>query len=498
MKKTISGVLLALTAVFALVACGKKGDKTDTKQGGDDKKKGNINFYCWNEEFKTRLNTLYGEVEKADGKKTTLKDGITITWIQSPNQSAVYQNALDVALANDGVDMYCFEADYATKYVKSEYAVDMATLGIDQSKQYKYTKDIVTNASGKVVGSSWQATPGIIIYNKVVAEAVFGTSVTYEQMSAKLSTSKAEFDTTAAAVKAKGNGTDGKPLYYTMIGSDDWYRTYGNNLSAKMYYETDGTDDKGQAIKIGNIKVDKNIFQWAVDTKDYVDKQYIKSVADGWGLWGEDWGAEQGKDQCLTIFSCPWFTDFCLNGNRYNETGKDKDGNAIYEQKDYNIRAVKGYSNWFWGGTWLTATPKGVADAAIKDDIKDIIAKMTTDKTLLLNLAKKYSDFTNHEEAMTELGASDDGKSVYFGGQNVFAIYLDAVKNADLSKASDYDQQVTEKFQNAFRPYFQGSKNPSQCWAIFLKDCADATSIKQANITAADGVTISDTGITIA
>ena len=47
MKKTISGVLLALTAVFALVACGKK---------DDNKKSGTINFYCWNDEFKTRLN----------------------------------------------------------------------------------------------------------------------------------------------------------------------------------------------------------------------------------------------------------------------------------------------------------------------------------------------------------------------------------------------------------------------------------------------------------
>jgi hypothetical protein len=60
MKKTISGVLLALTAVFALVACGKKKDNT-TKQGGDDKKKGTISFYVWNDEFKTRLNELYPE-----------------------------------------------------------------------------------------------------------------------------------------------------------------------------------------------------------------------------------------------------------------------------------------------------------------------------------------------------------------------------------------------------------------------------------------------------
>ena len=186
MKKTISGVLLALTAVFALVACGKK-DKT-TKPSGDDKKKGTISFYVWNDEFKTRLNELYPEVEKAEASKTTLKNGLVINWVQSPNQSGVYQNSLDVALDNDLVDMFCFEADYATKYVKSDFVANMADLGVDQSKQYQYTKDIVTNASGKLVGSSWQATPGIIAYKESVATAIWGDDATLANMTTKLST----------------------------------------------------------------------------------------------------------------------------------------------------------------------------------------------------------------------------------------------------------------------------------------------------------------------
>jgi len=57
MKKTISGVLLALTAAFAIVGCGKK------------KSKGTINFYVWNDEFKTRLNELYPDVEKLKVQK---------------------------------------------------------------------------------------------------------------------------------------------------------------------------------------------------------------------------------------------------------------------------------------------------------------------------------------------------------------------------------------------------------------------------------------------
>ena len=455
MKKTISGVLLALTAVFALAGC-KKGDKKG------EKKTGVISFYCWNDEFKTRLNNLYDQVEKESGNKTYLKDGITIQWVQSPNQSAVYQSNLDEGLKNKGVDMFCFEADYATKYVKSDYVADMTELGIDQSNQYQYTKDIVTNAAGKIVGSSWQGTPGIIAYNVKVAKAVYGDSVTIEQMDAKLSKDFATFTATAAEVKAAGKKM--------MIGPDDWFRTYSNNMEAKMY---DGS----------KISVDKQLFQWAKDTADFNDEGYIMSVASTYGLWGADWGPAQGGETALCVFSCPWFTDFCLNGNA------TPDANG-----DLGYRAVKGYKSWFWGGTWLTATKEAVANEGIKDDVKDIIAKMTTDADVLKKLAIKYGDFTNDKTAMTALAGSEEGNSKLFGGQNVTAIYAAAVEKADLSKASDYDQQICENFQNAFRSYFQGEATAAEAWAKFQEDLADATSIatieKPSTVTLADDIEI--------
>lgn len=452
MKKTISGVLLALTAVFALVACGKKkDDKTTTKKGGDtpSKKSGAISFYCWNDEFKSRLNDCYDQVEKASGNKTTLKDGIVITWIQAPNQSAVYQANLDEGLKNDGVDMFCFEADYATKYVKSNYVADMAELGINQSNQYQYTKDIVTNAAGKIVGSSWQATPGIIAYKESVADAIW-SGVTLEQMTAKLSTDKATFDAAAAAAKAAGKSM--------MIGPDDWFRTYSNNMTNKMW---DGTD----------ITVDKALFDWVNDTKAYKDAGYLYSVADTYGLWGSDWGPEQGKENNLCVFSCPWFTDFCLNGN----ATPDANGSLGY-------KATAGYKSWFWGGTWLTATKAAVANEAIKDDVKDIIAKMTTDTAVLKKIAIEKGDFTNDKPAMDALAKSDEGNSKLFGGQNVIAIYAASVEKADLSKASDYDQQICEQMQNAYRAYFQGDATLDEAWATFVENLADKTSIAAANI----------------
>jgi len=478
MKKTISGVLLALTAVFALVACGKKktkdttGDDTKETTKKDRKRKGvksQINFYCWNDEFKTRLNAYYGGEQKTDGlgknvksvngSVTVLESGTKIQWTMYTNEGSVYQDNLDMALENDMVDMFVLEADYATKYVKSEFVIDMSTIGLDTSKQYKYTVDVVTNAAGKVVGSSWQATPGAIVYNEAVAKAVYGADVTVDQMAEKLSTFD-KFKTTAAEVKAKS--TESAPLY-TLIGPDCWFRTYANNLSAKMY---DGS----------KITVDAKLIDWVNDTKEFATNGYIQGVIDDYKLWGGEWAAAMAQDKALCVFTCPWFTDFCLTGNRAK--GKDTDGNWNYA----GMKMVAGYSSWFWGGTWLTATPVSQQEDTIKTDIANIIKDMTTNKDTLLLISKGTLDFTNNKEAMDALSKEtaapgNPGYSTFFA-QNPYGIYAAAVEKADLSKASDFDQQISEKIQGAFRPYFQGKKTADEAWAQFVKDVKDATSVE--------------------
>lgn len=492
MKKTISGVLLALAATFALVACGKKktttaakdqttkAKTTEKKTTKEHKRRGQanvINFYCWNSEFQERLNGLYSNVKGVDGGKTNLKSGQTIIWAATPNQGSAYQDALDLGLENDMVDMYVFEADFATKYVKSEYAIEMSKFSVDQSKQYKYTKDIVTNGEGKIVGSSWQATPGVIIYNENVAKAVFGDTVTYEDMDAKLSKDFDTFKATAKAVKDKNIDK------FTLTGPADWFRAYSNNVKTKMY---DGE----------KITVAKELFQWAKDTYDFNKAGYIHSVEDGYALWGTDWGAQQGQDNDLCIFSVPWFSDFCLTGNRapQYETEEDK-AKGYVAAKDSGLRVVAGYQSWFWGGTWLTATPVSQQETTIKEEVGNIIKEMTTNKDVLLGISKKFADFTNNEEAMDALGADTTFTNGYFGGKNVFSIYAKAVKAADLSGASDFDQQINENIQSAFMLWFQGTKNAKEAWDQFVSDVKTKTSKE---VAAAEGVTITADGITIA
>ena len=473
MKKTISGVLLALSAVFALVACGKKKTKVTTKAipAGNGQ---TIQFYCWNNEFQSRFRKYYGDTTNVTEEIDILGDGTKVQWTMVANEGGAYQTALDAALEAGNCDMFCFEADYAKKYVESDYVVNLDDLGVDQSKQYDYTVDAVTNASGDVVGSSWQACPGAIAYNETVAKALFkkyaaetayagGYSI--DNM-ATLLNDRDTYDDVAADLEGMG------PKYAMMIGPADWYRVYGNNLSAKMYNKTAKT-----------ITVDKNIFKYANDTKAYDEAGYLLGDNSTYGLWGKTWGANMAADtNALTLYVCPWFTDFSLKEN----CPADEDGASPW-------RVVEGYASWFWGGTWLAATNKGIENADKKKSITDIIKKMTTDKATLRAISDGELDFTNNEEAMNAKAADAKVSNDYFGGQNVYAIYAESVVNATLEFASDYDQQITENFQKYFLPYIQGTDTAKACWAEFVKSMGQVN--KNLTVSAAEGVDVTGNDI---
>ena len=93
MKKRVVAVMMAaVTAAGLLAGCGG-GQGTDSGSGdAQSTEEGKvINIYSWNDEFRTRLEAVYPEVESTsdDGTVTTLKDGTEIHWVINPNQDGV-------------------------------------------------------------------------------------------------------------------------------------------------------------------------------------------------------------------------------------------------------------------------------------------------------------------------------------------------------------------------------------------------------------------------
>ena len=185
-----------------------------------------LNIWCWNDEFQSRFNDYYPEVTEiaADKSTTTLKDGTIVKWTINPNDNNNYQNKLDEGLLNqesaaddDKIDIFLVEADYALKYVDSDYTLDVkADIGLtdaDLAQQYQYTKDIVS-VDGSQRGTTWQATPGLFAYRRSIAKDVLGTDDPTEVQSYLSDWDK--FNDVAAQAYAKG--------YKMLSGYDDSYR----------------------------------------------------------------------------------------------------------------------------------------------------------------------------------------------------------------------------------------------------------------------------------
>lgn len=214
------------------------------------------NIYCWNTEFQDRFKAYFEDAG-------LIPEGVTVNWVITPSDGGAYQQKLDDALlaqesaaADDKVDLFLIEADYALKYVNSEYTMDVYSgVGLteaDTADMYQYTKDICTDASGILKGVSWQACPGGLIYRRSIAKDVLGTDDP-EAVQAALD-SWEKFDAVAAQAKAKG--------YYMTSGYVATYRVFSNNTSAPWVNENK------------EVIVDPAIKQWIAQAKLYLEKGY--------------------------------------------------------------------------------------------------------------------------------------------------------------------------------------------------------------------------------
>ena len=227
-KKLLSAVLVTAMLAAMTTGCGSASGsgKASLKDGGKV-----LNIYCWNEEFKSRLEDHYPGYQKVDATTGKIGD-VTVKFTIVPSDDNAYQNNLDSALkkqkdakADDKIDIFLVEADYALKYVDTDYSVALAELGIndaDLADQYSYTQDIVKDSNGKLKGSSWQACSAGLIYNRAIAKEILGTDDP-----AKVQEAVANWDKyNETATKVAGAG-------YVMCSVNDTYRTYSNNVSGK-------------------------------------------------------------------------------------------------------------------------------------------------------------------------------------------------------------------------------------------------------------------------
>lgn len=432
MKKKIISIMLcaamttAMTAGLAATAFAAEGEEGKI-----------LNIYCWNEEFKSRITDHYPDYAEVDATTGTIGD-VTVKWNITPNDDNAYQNNLDATLlkqadaaADDKIDLFLVEADYALKYVDTDYTMSVTDLGItdeDLSKQYKYTKDIVTDSNGVLKGVSWQGCPGVIFYNRAAAKEVLGTDDPAEVQ--EYVKDWDTFNETAAKMAEAG--------YKITSSVNDSYRVYSNNVSTKW-------------VTDGKITVDDNIMKWVDDSKALVDEGATGTAE----LWSDDWSKgfyPEGKVFCY--FGPAWLVNFSM--------AADTEGSIGY---DGGWGAAQGPQGFFWGGTWICGAA-GTDNASL---VKDIMLKMTTDDEIMKEIVVDDDDFVNNTTVMDAMAEDTSYTSKILGGQNPLSMYCAGVETLDLSNLSAYDQGCNEEFQNAMKNYFEGKATKEEALDLFYK-----------------------------
>jgi hypothetical protein len=396
-----------------------------------------FNIYCWNEEFKSRLTDHYPGYEEVDATHGKIGD-VDVVWNITPSDDNAYQNNLDETLLkqadaadDDKVDLFLIEADYALKYVDTDYTMAVSDLGItdaDVSDQFQYTKDIVTDSNGVLKGVSWQGCPGVLFYNRAIAKEVLGSDdpADVQEYVKDWDT----FNDTAAKLKAAG--------YYVTSSANDSYRVYSNNVTSKW-------------VENGKINIDDNIMNWVDDSKELVDAGETNTYE----LWSDDWSKgfyPEGKTFCY--FGPAWFVNFSM--------AADVEGSVGY---DGGWGATEGPQGFFWGGTWICAAT-GTDNPSL---VKDIMLKLTCDADIMKEIVVADDDFVNNQTAMNEMAADTSYSSAILGGQNPLGKYVSGVSGLDLSNLSAYDQGCNEEFQNAMKNYFDGNATKEEALDLFYK-----------------------------
>jgi hypothetical protein len=244
-----------------------------------------------------------------------------------------------------------------------------------------------------------------------------------------------KFDAVAAQAKAKG--------YFMVSGFDDTFRVFSDNMTSKWV--------------VGNkIHIDPQIEKWIDQTKLYTEKGYNNKA----NLWSAEMFSQMGKDgKVMGYFGPGWFVDFVLKPNtKADPDGPDEVGNGSYG--DWGL--IKGPQGFSWGGTWIC----GAAGSDNIELVKDVMYTLTVDTATLKSIATELGDFTNNMKAMQEIANSDYSYD-FLGGQNHISVFLDSAKSIKRNNISPYDQGMSEKIQNAFSDYFNGTITKDQAWENF-------------------------------
>ncbi len=389
--------------------------------------------YSWNTEVGERLEYF---------KKAYPEYADRIVYVNTGG-SDFYQGKIDALLVDEKnkqyPDLIALEADYILKYTNSDYTLDVSDLGItadDMKNMYQYTIDVAT-ADGKVKGLSWQAAPGSMMYRRSLAKKYLGTDDPE-----KVQEYFKDWDTMLETARKIDQDSNGATKLFS--GNDDVFRVY--MTARNNAWVVDDT------LTIDDAMLDYMDFNRTLEQENLTNKTT---------QWSDAWTANVSNDNTFAYMGCTWFLHWTLKAN----CGGTKAGEGTFG--DWAM--CQGPQNFYWGGTWLSAT-KGCSDP----ELAGIIMKfMTCDTENMKQMCEETLDYVNNREAVAELIAEGKGAYDFLGGQDFLTIFSELADGVKLPPMCGEDQSINSAFDVAVQAYAKGTKTKDEAIASFKQAVTD-------------------------
>lgn len=329
----------------------------------------------WNEEVKNVLEAMLN-------KRSDLKGKMAFINLQIGGTDPDYLKGVDLVLEKnpDATFIVAGDASVLGDINAQNKYMTVAELGLTSaySAAYPYTRKAGT-LGGKLTAMTWQANPGIFMYDPDIAQKVLGTSDP-EQVQKMIGTADG-FLSVAAKMKAAG--------YYMTSGAAN-KSSYGD-----QYYE--------MLANMAGISVFSDDYGLTDSQKEVAKKIMYGIVANGYDtghtMWESKWIDDTKSGKVFGWFSCTWAAMWSLTF-------------------DKPMAVCQGPVPYYWGGTYLFAK-SGKADKTAAEILKAVCCDAET----MAYISESGGTFPNNAVAAQKLIKNVKNPVSMKNNQNLWEAY---------------------------------------------------------------------------
>lgn len=355
-----------------------------------------IYIYSWDEDLKNHVDLIlkkYPQYKKLVECVTLGVSGVSDEYTSKISEIMKSKKSADIICWDDSMLSYAYD---------QKYVVPVSKVGFKESWYTKnaYSYTVTRGTEGKsLTALSWYVCPGVYTYRTDIAKKTLGTSDP-AKVHAKIKNWKSFFST-AATVRKKG--------YKILSGNDDIKYAVLNSSSKSIV--------KGSTIDLtGSVKT----------YLQYTQKLYDNDYTEDTTMWSSEWTQNMYKESnVLGYFGATWF--------RY----------TIPEDVGCKYAVCEGPSDYYWGGSYVTATNK----SHNKELTKFILYELTCDTSIAESIYKNNGNVPNNQKVVANLLKKGYGKEDGITN-NALKVYDTVAKKIKAVKIGKNDSAVMSKIES--------------------------------------------------